>query len=956
MAGTVHDITERKRAEEKLRESEERFRSLIQNASDLITILEEDGTIRYESPAIERVLGYSPEERIGNNTFDYLHPDDEERTKVSFAEALDNPGEVRPPVEFRLRHKDGSWRHMESTRTNLLQDPAVKGVVANSRDVTDRKQAEEKIRESEERYRAVMEQSAEAIWLFDPDTKQVLESNTAFQEMLGYTAEELRGMTNYDFVAHSREDIDATVWRKAQEEKDPPEERMYRRADGTLLNVEVKGTLISYGGKEVVCSVARDLTERKEAEKALRESEERYRQLVDLSPEMVAVHGDGKWLYINDAGARLLGASNSEELIGKPVMDFVHPDFREIVRSRHSQLERGESNTFLEQKLIRLDGQVVDVEVASAPLSYQGKPANQSLVRDITERKKAEKALRESEERFRSAFEDSPIGVALVDLDGQRFRVNRALCEMLGYSEEELLCAYLEHVHPDDRETSSEHLRRLLEKGTGNYTLERRYLHADGRVVWNLTSVSLIQDSRGEPSHLVCLHQDITERKELEEQLRHQAFYDSLTGLPNRALFLDRLGHALARAGREDSPVAVLLIDLDDFKAINDSLGHNAGNAVLVEVAGRFQASVRPGDTVGRIFGDEFTILLETPAGEEEACRVTERIQKGLQAPFKVDGQEVFVRASIGVALGETDEDQPNEVLRHADLAMYEAKNAGNVRYEVYNPSMDTRLVERMNLERDLSRAVEREEFEVHYQPKVLLETEAIVGVEALVRWQHPERGLLPASQFIQLAEKTCLIDQIGPWVLKESCRQLKEWQERYPQKFGLPFGLCVNLSAREIRQPDLAEKVAGVLRETGLDPACLMLEITERTAKEEAEQTIGKLRELKELGVELAIDDFGTGYCSLLYLEHSLLDILKIDRLVVHRERKDPEEYTAILSAMTSMAHSLSLEVIVEGVETEEQATKLKEMGCEMAQGHYFAEPLPNEALEKLLVEGASL
>jgi diguanylate cyclase (GGDEF)-like protein/PAS domain S-box-containing protein len=706
--GTVHDITEGKQAEEKLKESEKRFRSLTQNATDLITVLEEDGTIRYESPTVERILGYLPEERIGKNAFDYLHPDDEDSSKATFAEALDNPGQVQPPVELRLRHKDGSWRCVETTRTNLLNDPAVKGVVANSR--------------------------------------------------------------------------------------------------------------------------------------------------------------------------------------------------------------------------------------------------------DITERRRTEEALRESEERFRTAFEDAPIGVALVGLDRSHVKVNRAYCAMLGYTEEELLAKpHPEIIHPDDREESADRIQGILGQGAEPYALERRYFHADGHMVWSLSNISLIRDSEGKPSHFVCLHEDITERKELEEQLRHQAFYDSLTDLPNRSLFLDRLDHALARAGREGGPIAVLLIDLDDFKIVNDSLGHDAGNAVLVEVAERLQASVRPGDTVGRIFGDEFAVLLEASAGEEEACRVTERIQEGLQAPFEVDRQEVFVRASIGVALGETDEDQPNELLRHADLAMYEAKNAGNVRYEVYNPSMDTRLVERMNLERDLSRAVEREEFEVHYQPKVLLETGEIIGVEALVRWRHPDGDLLEASQFILPAEETGLIDQIGLWVLKESCCQLKEWQERYPTKVGLPFGLCVNLSAREIWQPDLAEKVAGVLQETGLDPACLMLEITERTAKKDAEQTIAKLRELKELGVKLAIDDFGTGYCSLLYLEHTLLDILKIDRLIVHRERKDPEESDAILSAMTSMAHSLNLEVIVEGVETEEQVTKLKEMGCEMAQGHYFAEPLPSEGAERLLKEGFS-
>jgi EAL domain-containing protein (putative c-di-GMP-specific phosphodiesterase class I) len=286
---------------------------------------------------------------------------------------------------------------------------------------------------------------------------------------------------------------------------------------------------------------------------------------------------------------------------------------------------------------------------------------------------------------------------------------------------------------------------------------------------------------------------------------------------------------------------------------------------------------------------------------------------------------------------------------------MYETKRHSKIQHQVYDVSMSTRAVERMNLETDLRQALEREEFEVYYQPKVLLETGAIAGVEALVRWRHPDRGLLAAGQFIQLAEKSGLINQIGPWVLKESCRQLKEWKERYPSKLGLPLGICVNLSAREIQQQDLAEQVADVLRDTGLDPACLMLEISERTAMEEAEQTIGKLRELKELGVELAIDDFGTGYCSLVYLEHSLLDVLKIDRVLIHREREDPEECATIISAMTSMAHSLGLTVIVEGVEEEWQLAKLTEMGCEMGQGYYFAEPLPSEGAERLMKEGFS-
>jgi PAS domain S-box-containing protein len=323
------DVTERKQTEEALKESEERFQSLVRNATDLITVLEEDGTIRYESPTIERILGYLPEERIGKNAFDYLHPDDEDSSKATFAEALDNPGKVQRPVELRLRHKDGSWRHMETTRTNLLDDSAVKGVVANSRDITERRQALEALRENEERYRAVVEQSAEAIWLFDPDSKQVLESNTAFQEMLGYTAEELMGMTNYDFVTHSRQNIDSAIQRIVRERKGFFGERKYRRKDGTVLDVQVSGNVIPYQGKEVVCAVARNLTERKEAEEALKESEERFRTAFEDAPIGVALVGlDRSHLRVNRAYCQMLGYSE-DELLENPHPEIIHPDDRE---------------------------------------------------------------------------------------------------------------------------------------------------------------------------------------------------------------------------------------------------------------------------------------------------------------------------------------------------------------------------------------------------------------------------------------------------------------------------------------------------------------------------------------------------------------------------------------------------------------------------------------------------
>ncbi len=568
----------------------------------------------------------------------------------------------------------------------------------------------------------------------------------------------------------------------------------------------------------------------------------------------------------------------------------------------------------------------------------------------MAERKRVEEELRESEERFRTAFEDAPIGVALVDFDRRYLRVNRALCQMLGYSEEELLEKTTPEVtHPDDREISTAHVRRTLEGETETFTLERRFIHADGHTVWVLSSVSLIRDSQDNPSHFVCLYQDITERKELEERLQHQAFHDSLTELPNRALFLDRLGHALARTRREGGSVTVLFVDLNNFKVINDSLGHDAGNAVLVEVAERLKDSVRPGDTVGRLFGDEFVLLLEPPIEVNEAQRVAERIQERLQAPFNIEGTEVFMDSSIGIATGDSAQDQPEDILRHADLAMYAAKKKGKAEYEIYSPNMNIRVVERSNLESELRRAVEREEFEAHYQPMIDLRTGKIEGVEALARWRHPERGLVVAEEFIQTAEETGLIRPIGRQVFEKACWQAKEWREQYPDKAPL---MSVNLSARQFSQRQ--DLTLEVLRETGLDPRSLQVEITEQVVIDDARSSIEKLQELKEIGVSLAIDDYGIGYSGLYYLKHMPIDFLKIDRSFIVGLGEDPGD-EAIVAGTIVLAHALGVIVIAEGAETERQLAKLRELGCDLVQGYYFTKPLPSETAERMLVEDVS-
>jgi diguanylate cyclase (GGDEF)-like protein len=420
--------------------------------------------------------------------------------------------------------------------------------------------------------------------------------------------------------------------------------------------------------------------------------------------------------------------------------------------------------------------------------------------------------------------------------------------------------AFLRFVHPDDRALIRKAIRQApyAEEHPG---FEYRIIRSDGEVRSVHTRYEVLHDEVGQTVGLRGTVHDITERKILENQLEHQAFHDSLTSLPNRALFMDRLGHALVRMERKEKPVAVLFVDLDDFKLVNDSFGHEVGDRLLVEVAGRLKECVRPQDTVARLGGDEFTVLLEDVENVEGATHVAGRVTEALRTPFDLGEHRLSTGASIGVVLGTSARDRPEDLLRDADLALYEAKRRGKARYEVFNPGTNQRFAKRLKLKRELGRALERDEFRVLYQPKMLLRTGGIIGTEALVRWEHPERGLIPPSEFVPLAEETGLIIPIGYKVLEEACRQARAWQERYPD---VPRTMYINLSARQFNDPELAGEVAKVVRETGVEPCGLALEISENVLMNDPQSTLEKLRSLRELGARVVVDNFGTAYSSL--------------------------------------------------------------------------------------------
>ncbi len=575
----------------------------------------------------------------------------------------------------------------------------------------------------------------------------------------------------------------------------------------------------------------------------------------------------------------------------------------------------------------------------------------EELSKQMAEQTRISRALKESEEHFRTAF-DHAVGMALVSPDGHWLQVNGSLCSMLGYTEEEMLRGSFRSItHPEDLGEALIKMHQLLEEEVRSYQLETRYVHKEGQTVWALQSASLVRDDDGRPRHLVLQVQDISDRKHAEEQIHHAAFHDSLTGLPNRTRLADRLSLAVERSKRmRGHNFAVLFIDLDRFKVVNDSLGHDLGDRLLVELARRLEACVRKVDTVARLGGDEFAILLDGITGPDDASEIAARSLEAIARPFQLDGHEFHTTGSIGIAYSATGYDRYEDILRDADTAMYRAKANGKNRYEAFDATMHARAVEALRLENDLRSAIAAGEVRPHYQPIVALDSGEITGFEALARWHHPERGLISPADFIPLAEETGLIAPLGMSVLRQACDQLRAWDKEWPD--GRALSVSVNVSAMQFRVATLAEEVREIIVEAGIAPAQLQLEITESALMGDAAAAVETLRQLKAIGVQLSIDDFGTGYSSLSYLHRLPFDTLKVDRSFVTRMSKDRES-RGIVKTILTLAHELGKNVVAEGVETEAHRAALAGLGCEYAQGYLFSKPLDAEGAGRLLSTG---
>ena len=638
---------------------------------------------------------------------------------------------------------------------------------------------------------------------------------------------------------------------------------------------------------------------------------------------------DGYVVFANATLEQLLGYGPGE-LQNAPLQSLVIESERKDILPRL----QGSGEIRAAFRALRKDGSNVQVELRADGGSFQGRPATFALILEVTESKRSG---RRATDRERPPYDNAVEGVYQSDLEGRILKCNAAMARIFGFrAARELTQLTAEEAHalylrPDRwRE-----FRRLVEEKEGIAGFESQVRRPDGSVIWISENASTIRDAAGALIGLEGTVVEITARKRAETQLRHDALHDALTGLPNRALFMDRLRQALARLRAKGDQFALLVIDLDRFKVVNDSLGHRAGDQLLGETARRLQRCARPQDTVARLGGDEFALLFDGT----EATELAARVQKELSEPHTLAGQELVSTSSIGIAYGAPHYQSAEEILRDADLAMYRAKARGRAGHAEFDPAMHKKAVALLQLESDLRRALERRELVLHYQAVVSLETGAIAGFEALVHWKHPQRGLLRPLEFVPLAEETGLVVPIGEWVLREACRQTRDWQLR----FSPSLAVGVNISARQFLNADVVGMVAAALRESNLPPRALRLELTESMLMDNAAIAAGVLEELRTLGVSLDLDDFGTGYSSLSYLNDFHLDTLKIDRSFLAGSWE-------IVTAIVNLARGLRLTLIAEGVENDAQLEQLRKLGCEYGQGYLFGRPLQAEAMEEIL------
>ncbi|PAU65755.1 two-component system response regulator [Pseudomonas sp. PIC25] len=783
--------------------------------------------------------------------------------------------------------------------------------------------------DSEARYRLLFEANPEPMYVFHRETLRFLAVNQAALDLYGYSREELLGMRVLDIRSIEEQERFLAYHERHGGGTQYPNAGLWthKDRDGQEIQVEIMAHDIDFNGQPARLTLAIDVTEKLKTDAEIKRKEEAFRQLLtDNRDALLVIDAEGQVRYANPAAEALL-RTPSESLL-----------------NRHFELPLQEGNLY-EHNLPMADGGRLPVEIQSAHTEWDGQDMRLLSLRDISQRKESERQLR----LLQRSLEASYNGMLICDARGADLPiiyVNPAFERITGYSAKEALGRNCRFLQGDERDQPGvEEIRRCLrEKSDVNVVL--RNFRKDGSPFWNNLYIAPVPDEHGEITHFIGVQNDISEQKRYETELAYNASHDVLTGLPNRALLEDRLIQGCRISQRYNRSLAVMFIDLDGFKPINDTMGHSVGDQILIEVARRMSQQVRPGDTVARLGGDEFIVLLPDLARDEDVLLVAERLIDSLARPYRAQGIDLHITASIGITLSDGEVEQPMQLIQQADLAMYKAKQQGRNNYQWYTTDLNQKVSERVALRNELQKAIEGKDFELYYQPQIDGRSGRITGVEALLRWHHAEQGLIPPAQFVPVAEDTGQIIPLSLWVLSTACQQIRQLNEQ-----GLNLVVAVNVSPLQFQRTNFVDSVQAALQESQLPPTQLELEITETVLLDNAERAIHILHALKGLGVRVSIDDFGTGFSSLNYLKRLPIDKVKIDRSFVHEVISDRHD-AAITQGIISMAHHLNLKVTAEGVETEPQYAFLKKSHCDEFQGYFFARPMPFAQLQQFLRE----
>ena len=951
LSQTIQNLAQSVRQrEQQLSASEQKFREAFDLVGVGLVQIDTDGRFQIVNRRFCEMLGYTRQELVGKRFIDVTHPDDRP-SEENMLRGVTGGQQLPLKREKRYVRKDGSvvWAQRSGV---LVRDTAGRVVygLGSIEDVSEYHASQETLQALNASLKAIVESSPLAIYSVTPSGVVTL-WNPAAEKMFGLREADVLGKPSPLLTSNNVELGSAVHGRVLAGETVHNHEVTRVRPGGLPMEISYAAAPLRGPDFEVVGILATctDITAIKRTASALGDQLRFTQELLEVIPNPIFyADRDGRYLGFNLAWERFFGRRR-EEFFGRRVSDLLPAALAAACTQRDQQvIETGEL-MIAEVPMLNADGEPRQIlEHVSRFTNRDGKASGTiRLLTDITDFKQVEQALQASERRFQALTESAMDIVTVLDVDGIIIYQSPSVRHLLGVDPMDMLGkSQFEFVHRDDAGMLRERFRQLVERGEMQQAAEFRVRAADG--TWR-TLESIGKNCLNVPavSGIIVNTRDVTERRQIQQRIQHLAYHDALTGLPNRSLMQDRISQAISHAERSGKRLAVMFIDLDNFKNINDTLGHDVGDDLLRQMSSRLTGSVRSHDTIARQGGDEFIVLLDQLDSHLGASKVAQNILDALRAPFQLGGSDQHISGSIGIALYPEDGRDPPTLLKNADTAMFHGKGLGKNTYQFFTSQMNIAVKRRAVMESSLRAAVQNGDFTLVYQPQIDLNTGAMVAVEALVRWVSADSGTMMPGEFIPLAEETGLINELGRWVLHESCRQNKQWLD-----MGLPpRRMAVNLSARQLNDKGFLDSLVQILDETGLDPSLLELEITESQVMRQGEGSVQLLNEISSMGVHLAVDDFGTGYSSLSYLKRLPIGKLKIDQSFIRDITVDPND-TAIVVAIINMAKSLDLEIIAEGIETAGQLTLLRAKGCGVGQGFYFSVPLSPADLSPLLLK----